>query len=222
LGSEQATELEGSLDATAHFWSPDSRSIAFFADGKLKKIPAAGGPAQTICGASIGFIGSWNRDGTILFTMLSGDPGIYRVSDTGGPPTLVPKPEKRILLWPHFLPDGRRYLFVGLKEDPPRAGTWASANSSLPKASAWELWTRASSTPRPARCSSPATARSSRSPSTRGRGVWEASHGESSRAFTSSTGRLMRHSPSRPQESSPTRPPRAPPGSRGSIARARP
>jgi Tol biopolymer transport system component len=124
LGAEQATELEGSLDATAHFWSPDSRFIAFYADGKLKKIPAAGGPAQTICGASIGFIGSWNRDGTILFTMLSGDPGIYRVSDTGGPPTLVPKPEKRILLWPHFLPDGRRYLFVGLSLEGRSAEGW--------------------------------------------------------------------------------------------------
>jgi Tol biopolymer transport system component len=117
LGSEQATELEGSLDATAHFWSPDSRHIAFYADGKLKKIPAAGGPAQDLCDASLGFIGTWNQHGTILFMSLAAEPGIYRVPDAGGTPVRVGNPGKSIHFWPHFLPDGRRYLFLALNPD---------------------------------------------------------------------------------------------------------
>jgi Tol biopolymer transport system component len=124
LDSEQTRELEGSLDATAHFWSPDSRFIAFYADGKLKKIPASGGPAQTISDASIGWVGSWNRDGTILFTMLTEEPGIYRVSDTGGKPERVREPAKFMPLWPHFLPDGRRFLFTALDLQGRAAGGW--------------------------------------------------------------------------------------------------
>jgi hypothetical protein len=64
--------------AFSPFWSPDSRFIAFFADGKLKKIDASGGTEGT-------WVGSWGRDGTILFNHRSTDfSGIYRVADTGG------------------------------------------------------------------------------------------------------------------------------------------
>src|SRR5512141_3053332 len=80
LDSEKFTELEGSAGASAHFWSPDSRFIAFFADGKLKKIPAAGGPAEELCAAVYDWIGTWGRDGTILFSQIPpGVPGLYRV-----------------------------------------------------------------------------------------------------------------------------------------------
>ena len=51
LDSEKFTEIEGTIGASAHFWSPDSRFIAFFADGKVKKVPAAGGPAEELCPA---------------------------------------------------------------------------------------------------------------------------------------------------------------------------
>ena len=59
--------LQGTDDATFPFWSPDNRSIAFFAQGKLKRIDVAGGPAQTLCDAPTGRGGTWNRDGVILF-----------------------------------------------------------------------------------------------------------------------------------------------------------
>ena len=68
LDSDRATELEGSLDATSHFWSPDGRFIAFFANGKLKKIPATGGRPADLCIATFGLLGTWGPDGSILFS----------------------------------------------------------------------------------------------------------------------------------------------------------
>ena len=118
LDSDKFTELEGSLGASAHFWSPDSRFIAFFADGKLKKIPAAGGPAEELCPAPYDWVGTWGRDGTILFSQIPpGEPGIFRVSDRGGEPVRVlgvDPSDPVALLWPEFLPDGRRFLFQAL------------------------------------------------------------------------------------------------------------
>src|SRR5262249_15124189 len=50
------------------FWSPDSRSIGFFAEGKLKTIEASGGPVQTICDAPNPRGGAWNSEGVIVFS----------------------------------------------------------------------------------------------------------------------------------------------------------
>ncbi|HEU5248511.1 MAG TPA: serine/threonine-protein kinase, partial [Thermoanaerobaculia bacterium] len=116
LDSEQMAELEGSDDATSHFWSPDSRFIAFFANGKLRKIPATGGPAEDLCEASFEIVGTWNREGTILFVQFQPQ-GIYRVSDKGGKPEPVRSADlaksETIVSWPQFLPDGRRFLYLG-------------------------------------------------------------------------------------------------------------
>ncbi len=118
LDSEKFTEIEGTLGASAHFWSPDSRFIAFFADGKVKKVPAAGGPAEELCPATIDWLGAWGRDGTILLSQIPpGEPGIFRVSDRGGQPVRVlgvDPSDPVLLLWPEFLPDGRHFLFQAL------------------------------------------------------------------------------------------------------------
>jgi eukaryotic-like serine/threonine-protein kinase len=113
LDSEETTELEGSLDATAHFWSPDSRFIAFYADGKLKKIPAEGGRPEELCDAPFALVGTWSPNGTILFARLD-PPGIYRVAESGGPGVQVVPPgvSGQPPLWPQFLPDGRRFLYL--------------------------------------------------------------------------------------------------------------
>jgi Tol biopolymer transport system component len=126
LDSEKAVALEGSEDATAHFWSPDGRFIAFYAEGMLKKIPSEGGPPEEICEATFETIGTWNRDGTILFIKLF-PLGLYRVSDKGGEAQLVlgPNPSRGELvpIWPMFLPDGRRYLYLqGLQTQEGRYG----------------------------------------------------------------------------------------------------
>ena len=116
LDSEKAAELENTTGAEAPFWSPDGRFIAFFADGKLKKIPAAGGPPEELCAASFDIVGSWSRAGTILFSQMFPRLGIYRVSEKGGEaaPVTSGDPSRGEVsdIWPHFLPDGRRFLYV--------------------------------------------------------------------------------------------------------------
>ncbi len=95
------------------FWSPDGRSIAFFADNKLKRIdvggPASPGRVITLCSAKQGLGGDWSRDGVILFATQE---GIYRVGDKGGSPVPVTKTEAGTPLFPWFLPDGNHFLFV--------------------------------------------------------------------------------------------------------------
>jgi len=51
LDALQAQLLPGTEDAQLPFWSPDSRWIGFFVQGKLKKVPVNGGPAQSLCDA---------------------------------------------------------------------------------------------------------------------------------------------------------------------------
>jgi Tol biopolymer transport system component len=106
--------LNGSAGAARAFWSPDSRFVAFFADGKLKKMDTTGGPPQTICDAPTGSDGSWSSQGVILFDGRGSDP-IWRVPATGG----IAKREvsgsgSQGAGWPVFLPDGRRFLYMDI------------------------------------------------------------------------------------------------------------
>ena len=112
---ESVTEqpLAGTEDAVAPFWSPDSRTLAFIAGGKLKRIDASGGPAVTICDAVSNLPGSWGRDDTILFMPTFGST-LSRVSARGGTPTLVSGSESspnETVGAPFFLPDGTHYLY---------------------------------------------------------------------------------------------------------------
>ena len=93
LDSLAARPLPGTEGGNLPFWSPDSKSIAFFADGKLKRIELAGGGTVNLCDADVaGFgaavSGTWNRDGVILF---GGSAGLSRVAASGGPPVPVTK-----------------------------------------------------------------------------------------------------------------------------------
>jgi len=107
--------LAGTEGAREPFWSPDSRSIAFFAGGKLKRIDAAGGPVTVVCDASAGAGGTWNRQRVILFAAGIGT-GLFQVPESGGKPTPVTAIDKargdRGHRFPHFLPDGRTFLFA--------------------------------------------------------------------------------------------------------------
>jgi eukaryotic-like serine/threonine-protein kinase len=118
VGDQQARKLPQTEGARFPFWSPDGKSLAFFADGKLKKLDIAGGPVQTICDASSGRGGTWSKDGVIVLTPSGGlQGGLYRVPATGGTPTrlLLPDPGRGETTnrWPVFLPDGRHFLFFG-------------------------------------------------------------------------------------------------------------
>ena len=112
--------IPGTEGGVAPFWSPDSQSIAFFADRSLKSIKIGGGPAQTICAAeSMPGGGTWNRDGVILFAAGQGGT-IYQVSASGGTPQPVLKLNaakfERAHLWPQFLADGKHFVFFVLTD----------------------------------------------------------------------------------------------------------
>jgi eukaryotic-like serine/threonine-protein kinase len=120
LAESSAVPLPGTEGAAAPFWSPDSRFVAFFAEGKLKKIDVAGGPPVTLCDVSPGFPkGSWGSRHTILFDQgpLT---GMNLVGDGGGTPKTVLKPDpsrqEASIGWPEFLPDGRHFLYIGRAE----------------------------------------------------------------------------------------------------------
>ncbi len=116
LNLPTARSLRGTEGASFPFWSPDGRSLGFFADGKLKTIEIAGGSPATLCDAFGGRGGSWNRDGTILFSPLFQSP-IYRIPSTGGTPLQVTKidPAKHTShRWPVFLGDGKHFLYVAI------------------------------------------------------------------------------------------------------------
>jgi Tol biopolymer transport system component len=113
LDSGELQPLSGTNGARTPFWSPDSRFIGFFAESKLKVIPAAGGPAQVLCSETgLGYGGTWNRDGVILFGNENGR--LRRVdANKGGQCSAVGKDEpKDNVSLPVFLPDGKHFLYL--------------------------------------------------------------------------------------------------------------
>ncbi len=110
LDAVSAEPIAGTEDATYPFWSPDSRSIGFFAGDSLKRIDLSGGPAQTLARpASRG--GAWSPDGVILFGATSAP--LFRVPATGGQVTTVTTlvPGEISHRFPQFLTGGRQFLF---------------------------------------------------------------------------------------------------------------
>jgi hypothetical protein len=83
LDSLESRVIPGTAGAAFPFWSPDSRFVCFFADARLKKIEASGGPAQTLCETPQGYGGTWNREGVILFSR-GGPGGLFRIPASGG------------------------------------------------------------------------------------------------------------------------------------------
>jgi serine/threonine protein kinase/Tol biopolymer transport system component len=134
LDLQTSKAMPGTEGARHPFWSPDSRSIAFFADGKMKRIEADGASLKTICDAGLSPRGAaWNLDGVIIFT-----PGIsdvlYRVSAQGGAPIpitqLAPNSGEESHRWPQFLPDGKHYLFFSRSTDKHRTGIYLGSLDS--------------------------------------------------------------------------------------------
>ena len=119
----QAQPMPSTEDAAYPFWSPDSRYIGFFAQGKLRKIAAGGGPSEPVCDANAAGGGSWNREDVIVFS--TGGNAILRVSAAGGAPSEVTKAEGLAARYPVFLPDGRHFLYFLLA--PPSSGVYVGS-----------------------------------------------------------------------------------------------
>jgi serine/threonine protein kinase len=114
LDSRVARPLPGTERASRPFWSPDSRSIAFIAENRLKRMDIDGGSSRTLAsGVAVALGGSWSADGTIVFGNNPGGP-IFRVPAEGGDvleATRVAVPEERGHMFPQFLSDSRHFLF---------------------------------------------------------------------------------------------------------------
>ena len=115
LSAGKADPLAGTEEAMFPFWSPDGKYLGFFANGKLKKIEAAGGPVQLLCDAPDGRGGAWSPQGIILFAPRISGP-LQRVSDGGGTPenaTPARKDDDQFTNRnPYFLPDGKHFFFI--------------------------------------------------------------------------------------------------------------
>jgi len=112
LDSTVLQPLSGTEGADYPFWSPDGREIAFFAEGKLKRMPATGGSVTTICASETSRGGSWGSRGDIVFSSAPFGP-LYRVAASGGVPTpITSTTERESHRLPFFLPDGRRLLYT--------------------------------------------------------------------------------------------------------------
>jgi Tol biopolymer transport system component len=111
LSETEARPMEGTEGGNYPFWSPDSRSIAFTASGKLKRVDVAGGLPQILWNSSVTRSGAWNVDGTILFTANFGP--LSRIAASGGEPVVVTRlaPRQNQHRHPRFLPNGRHFLF---------------------------------------------------------------------------------------------------------------
>ncbi|MEO8097976.1 MAG: protein kinase [Acidobacteriota bacterium] len=134
--------LPGTEGVNLPFWSPDSKSIAFFADGKLKRVDVAGGPPITLCNSQgFGRGGSWSPSGVILFSPDVGI-GILRIPEAGGTPTPVTSLDAKSGIGLHrspwFLPDGRHFLYSAISSDRSKSAVYVGDADAQPAAQSKE------------------------------------------------------------------------------------
>src|SRR6185437_668496 len=121
LDAPDPQPLPGTEGAQYPFWSPDSRYIGFFAQGKLKKIVVSGGSVQTLCDALDGRGGAWNREGVIVFAPSGATGSRLQLVPAGGgvASPVTPSEGSGVHRFPIFLPDGRRVLYLAMASKTP-------------------------------------------------------------------------------------------------------
>ena len=142
LAAEPYRRLDQTDGASLPFWSADSQFIGFFAQGRLKRVPVAGGAVQTICDVppGDGEGATWNADGTIVFAPPRPEAAalpvgaLSRVSVATGAietfTTLDAADGELSHSWPQFLPDGRHVLYLSRNKDPKKSRIYAQALGS--------------------------------------------------------------------------------------------
>ncbi len=117
MSAMDARPVQGTEKADSVFWSPDGKTLGFFANGKLWRVSTEGGVPAPVCDVARDpfHAGTWGADGQILFSADTGE-AIYRVSSAGGTPTALVRTDRARgetqVLWPEFLPDGKRFLYL--------------------------------------------------------------------------------------------------------------
>jgi hypothetical protein len=135
LDQTTAQPLAGTEGASGPFWAPDSRSLGFFADGKLKRLDLGGGLTQVLADAPIGRGGAWSRDGFIVFAPSTHSP-LLRVPAVGGQVTTVTSLAQTKHLshrFPQVLDNGRVVMFLGILGPEPPGVYLASLDGATPK-----------------------------------------------------------------------------------------
>ncbi len=137
--SLDARQIPDTQNAIFPFWSFDSHSIGFFADGKLKVIELSAGSAQIVADAAFGRGGAWGANGVIIYSPATQD-RIYRININGGAPvavTTVDHDQYTSHRWPFFLPDGKHFLYSAINHDPSKSAGdavyFASVDGSVNK-----------------------------------------------------------------------------------------
>jgi serine/threonine protein kinase/Tol biopolymer transport system component len=122
------TQLSGTANAMFPFWSPDSRSVAFFANGRLLVVDVDGSAPRVLAEAPDARGGTWTPDGQIIFTPIT-QTGLYRLPAAGGPatPLTTPVPPHSTHRWPAVLPDGKHIVFFAASHGEPTS----SANAVM-------------------------------------------------------------------------------------------
>ena len=134
-----ASKIAGTEGGAFPFWSPESKYIGFFAEGKLKKTPVAGGPTEVVCDVGQGAMGgSWNAQGVILIGSdgTGGNPGrpLNRclASGSGMSPVTTLGKDEVSHRWPLFLPDDRHFLYLSFNGDPQKRMVYVASLDSGP------------------------------------------------------------------------------------------
>jgi hypothetical protein len=129
LNAFTAQAIPGTEGAMDPFWSPDSKSIGFFSEGKLKRVELSGGQPQTVCEARANG-GAWNQNGEIIFAQPNQE-SLSRISISGGLPVLVTTlaPGDVGHVSPQFLPDGQHFIYYAANFLPAQRGMYISSLS---------------------------------------------------------------------------------------------
>ena len=144
LRSLDAIPIAGTEGGQQPFWSPDSRALGFFADGKLKRIAVDGGTPVELANAPSGRGGAWGRSGLIVFQPDNRDAALLRVPEKGGRTEAATQldgaNDELSHRWPNFLPDNDHFLYLTISTRDERRGIYLASVSGGPASSQGPLF----------------------------------------------------------------------------------